>query len=484
MGHLFSYPLFFLAGSLSGMITGSIPGLHVNLIATIFLGVFLTSQALSIGSLQGGIFIASMAITHTFFDIVPTLFLGVPGEESHAILPGHQLVLEGKGLWALRLSIMGSLIGLIFGAILLFLLLLLSIADIEPLTLLESLLLPYMAFILGGISLLLLLSEKKKKRWAMAIFLLSGLYGLFIFNTPLIPGGSTAPFTGLFPALSGLFGLSSLIYSLMTIDEKTKEVALQEEAPSIFEYSIYGLTGGLGGVISGLLPGLGPANIAAILSVRAAPVRKKRERDKRGSYTVFVSSISTANALFAISALYFLGRTRSGASIALKTMVGELPTPFVVVIGISMLGAGLIAYYALHRAAPALVQWVTQLDSRGLPIAVIGGIVSLVYFSTGGWGLLILAGSTCLGLVAPSVGVRRSHAMGLFLVPTILFYSGLTAPLFSILPFQRVNIPAQEIELTTILSWIFISLLLASLMYIVTTALRKKGFLPFTKKDT
>lgn len=73
--------------------------------------------------------IVSMASVYTFFDIVPTLFLGVPGEESHAILPRHQLLLEGKGLLALHLSIMGSLIGPIHGTVIPFILLLLSKGD-------------------------------------------------------------------------------------------------------------------------------------------------------------------------------------------------------------------------------------------------------------------------------------------------------------------------------------------------------------------
>ena len=88
-------------------------GIHINLVALLlfissgFLLQFTTAEVLVV-------FIISMAITHIFLDFIPSIFLGAP-EESTAlsVLPGHSMLLEGKGYEAVRLTTFGSYAGLI-----------------------------------------------------------------------------------------------------------------------------------------------------------------------------------------------------------------------------------------------------------------------------------------------------------------------------------------------------------------------------------
>jgi putative membrane protein len=53
-------------------------------------------------------------------------------------------------------------------------------------------------------------------------------------------------------------------------------------------------------------------------------------------------------------------------------------------------------------------------------IIVLISILSLVF--GGILGLIVLATSTFIGMLAPLINVKRSHAMGCLLLPVILFF--------------------------------------------------------------
>jgi putative membrane protein len=54
-----------------------------------------------------------MAITHTFLDFISSVFLGAPEEDSFlSVLPGHEMLKEGRGYEAIILSLYGSLVAL------------------------------------------------------------------------------------------------------------------------------------------------------------------------------------------------------------------------------------------------------------------------------------------------------------------------------------------------------------------------------------
>jgi putative membrane protein len=58
-------------------------------------------------------------------------------------------------------------------------------------------------------------------------------------------------------------------------------------------------------------------------------------------------------------------------------------------------------------------------------LAVIAGMVGLTFHYTGLIGLLVLATATAIGLLPAAVGVRRTHCMGVIMVPCILYFAGL-----------------------------------------------------------
>ena len=105
-------------GCILGVVTGLTPGLHINLVAVILFGV----SPLLLGYTNAVVlasFIIAMSITHTFTDFISSVYLGAPSDDTAlSVLPGHRMLLEGKGHEAVKLTVIGSLLALIFSILL------------------------------------------------------------------------------------------------------------------------------------------------------------------------------------------------------------------------------------------------------------------------------------------------------------------------------------------------------------------------------
>jgi putative membrane protein len=62
----------------------------------------------------------------------------------------------------------------------------------------------------------------------------------------------------------------------------------------------------------------------------------------------------------------------------------------------------------------------SKVPYRKIVFSIIIFIILMVFAFTGVLGLFVLAISTCIGLLPPYFGVRRSHAMGVLLMPVII----------------------------------------------------------------
>lgn len=87
--------IFIFLGIFTGTISGLIPGIHINLV-----GAFLVSLSATLfystNPIYFVIFITALAITHTFLDFIPSIFLGAPDSDTQlSVLPGHEMLKEG-----------------------------------------------------------------------------------------------------------------------------------------------------------------------------------------------------------------------------------------------------------------------------------------------------------------------------------------------------------------------------------------------------
>src|SRR3989344_250997 len=122
---IFEVIIALIIGVAFGTFTGLMPGIHINLIA-----VFLVSSLASLSFVPLivlVVFVVSMAITHTFLDFIPSVFLGAPEEDTFlSVLPGHQMLREGRAHEAVVLTLYGSITAILiilvfFGVFILFL---------------------------------------------------------------------------------------------------------------------------------------------------------------------------------------------------------------------------------------------------------------------------------------------------------------------------------------------------------------------------
>ncbi len=395
--------LAIVSGLIAGIFTGLIPGIHVNLISLILLSLsgfmlgFTTPLVL-------GVFIISMAVTHTFLDSIPSIFLGAPDSDmALGVLPGHRLLLEGKGYEAVKLTVIGSLIALI-GTILIIPLLLPLLAKIY------NLIQPYIGYILAVVVIYMIIIEKgiASKFWALFVFLLSGTLGLVVLNWPNLK-------QPLFPMLSGLFGISTLIISLnqksRIPSQKTTEtikVGRKETAKAI-SAAVFS------GSLTGLFPGLGAAQ-ASIIGMNLV-------RDiGNHAFMILIGGINTVNFTFSLATFYALNKARNGAVVVVSELMNSVNLSQLVVFLASAVIAGSAATYIALKISKIAARIITRIDYTYLCMGIIVFIAALSVFFSHFAGFAILVVSSALGMIAPLIGVKRSHSMGCLMLPVILFF--------------------------------------------------------------
>ena len=392
-----------LLGVLAGIFTGLTPGIHVNLVS--LLVVSSSSYLLGIFSLPSlGIFIISMAIAHTFLDILPAIFLGAPNEATAlGVLPGHKLLLQGMGYEAVKLTVIGSLSSLIL-AILLFPLLIIIFPliydDIRP----------YIGFILIAVVIYMILIEKgmDKKFWAFVVFLISGILGILALTMPNLK-------QPLFPLLSGLFGLSMLIVSLSQKVEIPKQRITENIILPKFQSIRSILAGTFSGSIVSFFPGMGPAQAAVIGSNIFGSL---------GTYAflILIGSIGTVDMVISMVTFYTLDRARNGAIFAIQELLDKIDlSTLILFIATALIAAGLATFLVLYLAR-VFAKLIEKVNYSFLCISVILLVTSLVFYFSSWLGLSILIISTAIGIIPNIVDVKRSHSMGCLMLPVILFF--------------------------------------------------------------
>ena len=140
-----------------------------------------------------------------------------------------------------------------------------------------------------------------------------------------------------------------------------------------------------------------------------------------------LASVNTAVTVMVLGFLYMVGRPRSGAALALNMMYPidmwnaiEPPADFVRLLGITI-ASGLFAVPVMIKVGKGMLKVHELVPLRTLVISVTVFIAILVWLSTGWIGLGVLIIGTAMGLMPPRIGIRRSHAMGIILVPIMLY---------------------------------------------------------------
>lgn len=391
---------FVAAGCAFGIVSGLVPGLHANNMA--FLLAAIAPSVPGSPPLVGAAMLAA-GVVHTFLDIAPTLALGVPDPAlATSALPGHRLVLEGRGREALCLSALGSGLAVVF-----------SVPLAVPLTVVmisaDPLISAHRSLLLGAIVVALLGTEQTYRGIGSGVLAFTASAGLGLValdlptNPPLAVGGV------LTPLFTGLFGAPVLIDAMdgNGIPEQ------HGEGISLSIRSVCGLSGvgTLCGGIVGYIPGVSSA-IAATLALVTVPGRY----GGRG-FVVATSGVNTANTIFALFALVSLGTPRTGVLVALEQANVPIDLPLLLA---TVVIAAVVGFSAVLLLGDMYLRAVGAIDYTTLSICVLGLLCFVSYLFSGLIGIGIFAASTVVGLLPVWLTVQRAHLMGVLLGPLIL----------------------------------------------------------------
>lgn len=390
--------LALICGVSAGTLTGLIPGLHINLV-----GVFLISLSVSLLTqlpvIYLVVFIASMAITHTFIDFIPSIFLGCPDTDTElSVLPGHELLKKGQGYEAVLLTSYGSIIALII-------LIIIAVPSILTISKIYDTLEKLIPYVLIAISLTLVLLEKKKIT-ALFVLLFTGLLGWSVLNIQTL----NQP---LLPLLTGLFGSSMLIISIRNnvkipeqIIEKPKFKNLKFKKPL------------LGSLISSplcsFLPGLG--------SGQAAIIGNTISNSDKKEFLILLGATNTLVMGFSFISLYIISKTRTGAAAAIQKLVGSLSPELLTLIIVSVIISGIISFFLTLYLTKIFSKKIQKINYKILSLGILVFLGIVVTIISGFLGLIVFMVSTITGIYCISLGIRRTNMMGVLLLPTILLY--------------------------------------------------------------
>lgn len=409
-----------ILGFVLGIISGLTPGLHLNNFASMLLALSPQLILLGLTPFQMASIILAASISQTFFDAIPAIFLGAPDSETAlSVLPGQRLMLEGRGIEAVRLSALGSAGSIAFSLFLVYPLSWIVSSYYEYFT-------KYVGIILLGIALMMIKSERgpwiegqgslvhwKYRLIAAMLFLTSGLLGLFAFeHDGLLSSPLNLEPQVLLPLLSGIFGASSLILSLSTKVQipKQTESRIKMPAPSLIKAV---LSGGLGGSLVAWIPGISPS-VASIATRLGSPGTAEE-------FLVSIAGVNSANALFSLVALYVIDRPRSGAAAAIQELM-TLDERTMAMMMVIVMMVVLASYLATVGTADIAARTISRLNYTQLCVFVLVFLLVMTYAFTGIFGLFIFLLSTIVGLVAPVAGIHRTHAMGVLMLPLIVMY--------------------------------------------------------------
>ncbi|WP_414836695.1 tripartite tricarboxylate transporter permease [Candidatus Nanohalococcus occultus] len=375
-----------------GVFTGLVPGIHSNTVVFVSMPFYFRYSPSLMAYMS---FIAAVSVAHTFHDFLPSIFFGLAeAETALAALPGPRMAAQGRGLEAFARTVSGGLYtvtGFLVLAPLLFLV-------VEPL---YGFLSTYMFYIL--VFFLGFAVFRSENMFAsVTIVALSGLLGVLTFNSNVNQSYALMPvFSGLFSAPAIVKGISNEL----NLPEQRKNLETDFDLPGVS-------TGFLSGLAAGLLPGIGSAISTSFFSPLI---------EEENQFLTAMGAVNTADIFFSFVALMMIGKSRSGASVALNYLSSFNYAQAVFLIGVSVFAAGLSGF-TVFRVAKYFLKVVDGFKFAHILSATGLTVLGVSFYLTGVLGILILLTSSMIGYAASIKGERKS-CMAVLIVPAMKFYA-------------------------------------------------------------
>ena len=378
-----------LLGILLGAFTGITPGIHPNTVIFTSLPVYLGT---GIDFISYAALISGLSVSHTFHDFLPSIYLQAPNANTAlSTMPGAEKAATGKGPEAFHSTLLGGIVSVTVLVILLPVLGL-FLANFY------STLRPFMAYIVAFFLFFLVFREKS--RAAVLTAVLSGILGVVALNSGF--GGQFI----LMPVFAGLFAVPAISSSV----RRRFELPTQELS-SEFKGRRGGLAGVLAGLIAGTVPGVGAAGSTTFLS----PLM-----DDRDDFLAGMGAVNTTDIIVSLLAILLIGKARSGAAVALQSLSSPLKSEIYLLIGISVLCAGVSALLAL-RTEKVFLSMLESIKFRRISVLVLLILLVSTFFLTGWFGVLTLITASGIGFYSLTNSCRAC-CMAVLLIPSFVFF--------------------------------------------------------------
>ncbi len=421
--------VYILIGIGATTIISLIPSLHIYnvmgliIIAILTFGHFIPAEVIPY------MFMA-MLVTYSVLNTLTAIFLSAPDESMiFVVMPGQKALMLGRGYEIAMLTGFGSLLGIL-------LLVLITPLSFNVLPALRRIMTPHMHWLLGLVTVYILMSEWPKsierkppglprflEAWrslgaGLLTFALSGFLGLIVFNKTLIPVRSS--FQSLLPVFVGLFAVPSVLLNIVSRQKIPKQHIAKsiDVTPSVALRST--IAGGLGGLIAALFP-IMTAGMGGLLAGQATA-----QRDSR----IFVMSQGVSKVVYYVGAFLFFfipgKRMGKGGLVAMVSPLFSVHTIQEYWLALAtMVFAGGIAFILLHFLSKWFAKIVHQINYQLISEITLVILLLVVFGMTRWMGLLIMTVSTAIGLLPVLFGSRRLNCLGVLLVPISLNMAGI-----------------------------------------------------------
>lgn len=405
-----------IVGSTLGAFTGLVPGIHVNTLAAVMLASY-TSLFSAISAfaepeavpLLVSSCILSASVVHSFMDFIPSVFIGAPdADEALTMLPGHRLLTGGKGMVAVRAAAAGSAVGALSAVVLSvpvqYVMLNGAAGIMDRMT----------VYVVVFVAAVVIFSAEglKGRFFALVLFIASGLLGIACGTGELPSEGFFKNGTLLFPLLTGLFGIPTLLNTVGNT-----------ELPEQFDYGTdpVGPLPGLKGVLTGSVAGWFPGITATAGAALSAGIQKEERPE---AFISLVASIGTVTSVFSLVTLSVTGSGRSGTSAVIKEIIGDELKGFCsesfILLLLTMCIAATIGYVLMIFSGRVMSGIADKINPRAMSAAALVAVTSLVVLMTGIGGFTVLAVAALIGLVPQQSGMSRIPLTGCLLLPVII----------------------------------------------------------------
>lgn len=380
-------------GVLKGTITGLIPGLHPNTVTFATLPLyFYLNLPLEIYLC----FLLGMTISHTFHEFLPAIFLGAAQAESAlSVIPGAEMAANGRGLEAFRYTVRGgiySVLFLIIASPIIYFLATNYYQYIEQI--MHFLLIFFLIFII---------MYSGNRIYSASIAVLSGILGLLTFNTPV-----NIQYI-LVPVFAGLFAVPSIVdileNDLKIFQQENQKIKERKSS----EGGFYGL---LAGIVAGIIPGIGAAVATSFLTPMIKGSKEK--------FMASMGAVNTSDIIMSFIAIYLIGNPRSGAAVAVESIV-EIDIQLIIfIIGFSLIGI-VLSYLMTLKTPHLFLTFLERFEIKKTLTAMLLVITAITYFLTSFIGLLYLITASFIGYLALLTG-ERTACMASLIFPAIFFF--------------------------------------------------------------